>query len=127
MPVIYQKIIKRDDLRRNPKILYVFGDNCERVGLGGQAGEMRGEPNAIGVATLYGLGRPFNGSEIEIDIVNLDMEPLFTHVGLRGTVILPSDGIGTGIADLKTNAPATLAHIEARMATLCGYGSEVNE
>ena len=32
---------------------YVFGDNMERRGLGGQAGVMRGEPNAIGVPTKW--------------------------------------------------------------------------
>ena len=51
MPVIYQKRICRDDLRRNPNAVYIFGDNEARTGLGGQAREMRGEPNAMGIAT----------------------------------------------------------------------------
>ena len=46
-----QKFITRADLQANPKRLYLFGDNVMRAGLGGQAKEMRGEPNAVGVAT----------------------------------------------------------------------------
>ena len=49
--IIYQKFIYRSDLKANPSVLYLFGDNLQRVGLGGQAKEMRGEPNAVGIAT----------------------------------------------------------------------------
>ena len=35
-----EKIIKRDKLKSNPDILYLFGDNLLRKGLGGQAKEM---------------------------------------------------------------------------------------
>jgi hypothetical protein len=42
MPILYQHRIYRMDLIANPNILYVFGDNTKRVGMGGQAGEMRG-------------------------------------------------------------------------------------
>jgi hypothetical protein len=41
----------RQDLRDNPAKLFVFGDNFARRGLGGQAREARGEPNAIGIRT----------------------------------------------------------------------------
>lgn len=51
MIVLHQKFIFREDLQANPDVYYLFGDNVERRGLGGQAKEMRGEPNAIGVAT----------------------------------------------------------------------------
>lgn len=53
MPLIYQKMIFRKDLKTNPDKLYVFGDNVERQGLRGQAAEMRGEPNAIGFPTKW--------------------------------------------------------------------------
>jgi redox-sensitive bicupin YhaK (pirin superfamily) len=33
--------------------LFVFGDNLRRTGFGGQAAEMRGEPNAVGIAPGY--------------------------------------------------------------------------
>lgn len=43
------KYIKRQDLKSNPNTQYLFGDNLKRSGFGGQAKEMRGEPNAIGI------------------------------------------------------------------------------
>ena len=49
--VIYQHRIFRKDLKNNPTVLYLFGDNRLRKGLGGQAREMRGEPNALGIRT----------------------------------------------------------------------------
>lgn len=51
MIILRQTRIYRADLAMNPKVLYVFGDNLERKGFGGQAYEMRGEPNAFGIAT----------------------------------------------------------------------------
>lgn len=47
----YRKFITRQMLRDEPEKLFVFGDNFGRVGFGGQAKEMRGEPNAVGVLT----------------------------------------------------------------------------
>ena len=43
--------MQRAEIRANPTALYVFGDNLLRVGLGGQARECRGEPNAVGIPT----------------------------------------------------------------------------
>ena len=36
--------------------VFVFGDNMERCGFGGQAAAMRGEPNAVGVPTKWAPG-----------------------------------------------------------------------
>jgi hypothetical protein len=49
--IIKWKRIYREDLRNNPDFMFLFGDNLQRTGLGGQAKEMRGEFNAIGIAT----------------------------------------------------------------------------
>lgn len=49
MPVVKQDQIMRRDLLDNQDKLYVFGDNMVRRGFGGQAREMRGEPNAVGI------------------------------------------------------------------------------
>ena len=51
MPIKYQKWIERSDLQNNPEDVYIFGDNYARQGLCGQAKAMRGEPNALGIAT----------------------------------------------------------------------------
>ncbi|SDK47143.1 hypothetical protein [Bradyrhizobium ottawaense] len=53
MPVVFQNWITRNDLLDNRDKMYVFGDNVQRTGFAGQAKEMRGEPNAIGVVTKW--------------------------------------------------------------------------
>ncbi len=47
--IIFQKFIYREDLKNNQGVIYLFGDNDMRRGRGGQAKEMRGEPNSIGI------------------------------------------------------------------------------
>jgi hypothetical protein len=117
MLVIYQKLIKREDLMANPKLLYVFGDNLRRQGFGGQAAEMRGEPNAHGIATkrLPQHGTPecyFNDVDCDIQIaVNADIKALIDRAGAYEAIVIPADGIGTGLAKLPEKAPELLAYI----------------
>jgi hypothetical protein len=126
MPVLFQKVYKREDARRNPDVLYVFGDNVRRIGRGGQAGEMRDEPNAVGVATKYAPGLAVEdhfGEEAaqviaQKRIIDNDMKPLFEHVKQGGIVVWPTDGIGTGLSALPTYSPSTFAHIEQKLAAL---------
>lgn len=103
--IIRQKRIVRSDLRNNPSLLYVFGDNVARVGYGGQAKEMRGEPNAFGIATLLSPGRPFldnldgaarDGRRALLD----DTRELHQTMNRWAGIVWPADGIGTGLADM---------------------------
>ena len=98
--IIRQHRIYRQDLRANPNLIYVFGDNVERVGLGGQAKEMRGEPNAHGIATLWAPGRPFDAIDVDEakKIIIQDFVKLENRPGT--TIVWPSDGIGTGLANM---------------------------
>jgi hypothetical protein len=122
MPLIFQKVYKRDDARRNPEVLYVFGDNVRRVGLGGQAREMRQEPNAVGVATKVSPYECFGDKPEEIiaqnRIIDIDMKPLFDHLKNGGIVVWPTDGIGTGLAGLPVYAPMTFEYIQQKLAAL---------
>ena len=123
MPLIFMKRIHREDLRANPRALFVMGDNPQRQGLGGQAGEMRGEENAVGVATCS-LVEPWSDDRAaeQITIIDADMAPLFEALRAGRTVIFPLDGIGTGIADLQRRSPITFAHLQARVAELKTLG-----
>lgn len=109
--IIFQHRIYRIDLRANPDVLYVFGDNVDRVGLGGQAGEMRGEPNAVGVATKWSPSMRetsfFDDSDYEhiSKIIDADFEPLFKAALNGKTIILPADGLGTGLSEMPTRCP----------------------
>lgn len=121
MPILLQKRIYRDDLRNNPGCLYVFGDNELRQGMGGQAGEMRGEPNAIGIATLkmpeYWTDDDYHR---QCTVLDWDFAPLFYAKSEKRIIILPADGIGTGIADLERRAPKTFQYLQKLWRDLIG-------
>lgn len=110
------------DALKNLDWLYVFGDNVQRVGMGGQAYEMRHEPNAVGVATKYSPNRYYGDSPAEIlaqnRIIDNDMKPLFRHLVNGGVVIWPRDGIGTGLSALPEHAPETFTHLENKYRAL---------
>jgi len=121
--LILQSRIYRADLRANPSVLYVFGDNDQRYGLGGQAKEMRGEPNAIGVATLWAPGVFYSDANAvrQNAIIDHDMTPLFKALKADRVVVFPLDGIGTGLADLERQSPLTWRHLHGRVAALKSY------
>ncbi|TPN44907.1 hypothetical protein [Mesorhizobium sp. B1-1-7] len=107
MPVKYLSWITRDMLQAEPRARFVFGDNAERVGLGGQAASMRGEPNAIGVATLYAPGHYYRADDpLALATVVDDLGDVALALNRGLTVYVPTDGLGTGLARLPENAPA---------------------
>lgn len=107
MPVRYVKWYTRELLRENPAARFVFGDNCIRVGLGGQAAAARGEPNAIGVATLYAPGKFYLPDDPSALLaVTRDLGKVADALFAGRTVFAPVDGLGTGLARLPENAPA---------------------
>jgi len=126
MPIIYQKKILRDDLRTNRNVLYVFGDNAKRRGMGGQAKEMRGEPNAVGIRTKYAPSNETSAffredpasTHEQCDMIDEDMLSLRPHLLRGGLVVWPTDGIGTGLADMQYKAPSTWEHMDRKFTEL---------
>lgn len=107
MPVAYLDWITRDMLRTEPDSRFVFGDNTARVGMGGQAKEMRGEPNAIGVATLFAPGVFYCPNDPDaLEAVINDLKKVALELSLGRIVYVPTDGLGTGLAHLTEKAPA---------------------
>jgi hypothetical protein len=130
MIVIKQKWIKREDLQNNPNIIYLFGDNQLRTGLGGQAKEMRGEPNAIGICTKMSPSEfmsddtlEFNKSIIDDDFNKVKsklakLNNFWDWVKGRVVVVIPADGLGTGLAELPTRAPKTYKYLCEKLEQL---------
>lgn len=58
--IIQQTWITREDLRANPDIIYVYGDNAAREGQRGLARQMRHEPNAHAVSISWGPFESFS-------------------------------------------------------------------
>lgn len=104
MALLYQKHIKRSDLQANPSVMYVFGDNVQRWGKKGQSFEMRGEPNAHGIATKWAPsmepGSFFENHQFdEVEkILMADLLPVFERLQDSRIVVWPLMGIGTGLA-----------------------------
>lgn len=107
MPLERRKFVTREMLRASPETLFVFGDNLARWGMGGQAKEMRGEDNAVGLPTKrtpYEFMKDDDLPTVQA-VVKDDIAKLRRHLRGGGTVIWPTAGIGTGLAALGANAP----------------------
>lgn len=132
MTVIFQAWIKRQDLKNNRNVKYLFGDNLQRKGLGGQAKEMRGEINAIGIATKKTPSTDnaayFNDKELNENMrqIDLDLMPAFEHVRNGGIIICPADGLGTGLSKLPDKAPNTNNYIRQKIIELKNFNRNEN-
>ncbi len=113
--------ITRAMLKAEPDTLFLFGDNDDRRGLGGQAASMRGESNAVGVRTK---AHPTTASDAFWSDSQLaenkrkideDLKRAFEH---NGKVVIPSAGLGSGLARLDVTAPQTFAYLESRLKAL---------
>jgi len=111
---IWPKWHSVEDLQRNPNDVFLFGDNDRKRGKGGQA-QIRGEPNAVGIrtkkrpATTEGSYYDDRNYEQNIKKMKEDFIQAFAAVPLGGFLIIPKDGLGTGLAELDSRAPKTFA------------------
>ena len=135
--LLFQRMMYRVDLRMNPSVYYLMGDNEERRGQGGQAAEMRGEPNMIGIRTKRSPGRdePAYWSDADFERQAYLLDEDFQKVAdimvmdMLSIVVCPLDvtgtkqGLGTGMSELGKRAPRTLAYIERWVDILKGIQS----
>lgn len=124
MPVIYFKWILRSDLTSHPDWIFLFGDNAMRIGLGGQAKMMRNEPNAIGIRTKWA---PYRDKEAYFsdeqyvricDMIHCDLVPVAEALRQGKTVVIPKDGLGTGLSDLPKRAPKVFEFLRSEIYAL---------
>lgn len=126
MPIRREAYITRTMVQAEPETLFVFGDNLQRAGFGGQAKEMRGEPNAVGIPTKRAPRMDPDAflsddeeTRFEFNLAaGLAFERLARHLEAGGTVVLPADSIGTGLADLERRAPRIWASLQRAIARL---------
>ena len=122
--LLYVKHITRKMLRDNLDTLFVFGDNLARHGLGGQAKEMRGEPNAVGIPTKNFPGNGVYDFFSDDDLpdakpfIDKAFKQLINHLKSGKNVIWPFYGIGTGLADLENKAPKIAKYIDLNLDLL---------
>jgi hypothetical protein len=115
--------ITREDVQANPQCFFVFGDNVQRLGLGGQASSMRGEPNSIGVVTKWKPSNEpaafFYDSEYTqvTALIEEDLKKVEKALK-RSFVVLPKDGLGTGLSRLPELAPRVNMYLEMRLTEM---------
>ena len=110
-----------DDIKNNRDTLFLYGDNDEHRGKGGQA-IIRYESNTMGIPTKK---RPTNHPssfytdlEYEQNINNIDTALLNIKNELYKykTLMLPKNGFGTGMAKLKEKAPKTNEYLQGALS-----------
>lgn len=118
--IMYKEYISREYIKQNPNYLFVFGDNDTRIGFGGQAKEMRGEPNVVGIRVkkkpLYDEDAYYTDNELEDNMkkINEDIETIvrkYNYESKYEKLVFPMNGVGTGMAKLKEKAPQTYNHL----------------
>lgn len=134
MPVMFQFRYYESDLDMNPEAYYVFGDNDMRDGRGGQAKVCRGRQNAFGVRTKKAPGRSesayYTDDEYHENVRKIGEDFRYIEQELqRGRIVVfPTEGMGTGLAQLRTRAPRRFCTSKRRRwswwrSTAADYGS----
>lgn len=122
--LIFQQQITSDDLTNNPRVLYLFGDNYTRRGLGGQAKVMRPHGNAHGIATKWlPTTEPhafFSDDDFDTisEILSVDFHRPRSVIRQGGVVVCPAAGLGTGLSQLPKRAPKVMDLVRTHITTL---------
>jgi len=124
MKIEYCDYVTRSMVQNNRHKLFLFGDNLARKGYGGQAKNMRGEPNSAGIPTKKypGLDTTFHfftDRELEyncraIDKALSDIRSRISMFGY-GVIVIPKAGIGTGLARMQDFCPITFTYLQERL------------
>jgi len=107
-----------EDLRNNTDKIYIFGDNTEGWGKGGQA-IVRDEPNAFGISTKDSPTQFMSDDNFKANKAKIDADIAAIKADGR-PIVFPEDGIGTGRADLQNKAPRTWAYLQKELNKLKG-------
>ncbi|MEL6728488.1 MAG: hypothetical protein AAFP81_13790 [Pseudomonadota bacterium] len=91
--VVWQTWITRDDVRANPDLIYVYGDNVAGEGRRGLARHLRHEPNTHAIAISWGAFEPFTYETADLarDHIDRDLDALSARA--PATLVWPLNGI----------------------------------
>ncbi len=124
MTLYIKKRITRAHVKQNLETIFLFGDNMQRTGFGGQAAEMRGEPNSLGIPTKWS---PYTGDKAyfcDDDLVKVQkyvdfpFDVAIAWLKAGRDVCIPTDGFGTGLAKLEEKAPVINSYVNLCMGQL---------
>ena len=103
-------------LTKEPNAVFLFGDNLLGKGKAGQA-VVRDHPKAIGIPTKKLPSKADNAffKDSELADNKKAIDAAFARIPPGSIVYIPTHGLGTGMAALKTKAPKTFAHLQMRI------------
>ena len=117
--VIREKLFTPELLRANPNMIYLFEDNLKGTDNADQS-VIRNEPNAIGIPTKKNLSTEdsayFTDTEYKSNVESIDKA--FSKIPEGKIIVLPENGIGTGLAELQERAPLTHAYLQRKLDDL---------
>ena len=113
MNVIYADELTIQKCRANPEHIHAVGDNLDGYGTAGQAC-IRKEPNAFGIPTKrypsMEAGSFFTDKECERQHILKALRELYV-LGKNRTIVFPTNGIGTGMANMSRSSPKLFAEM----------------
>lgn len=109
----------RDDVEEHKDLLFIFGDNDIKKGTRGQA-VIRGLPNTAGIPTQKNITRGnerfYTDDEYKENRKKIKSAILLILKRIQEEkyvgIVLPRDGIGTGLSQLYKKAPKTFEYLQ---------------
>ena len=129
MSILLQNRFSIKDCSNHLDRVFIFGDNLIQKGKGGQA-IIRDCHNAYGIPTkrLPSMDSDsfFNDEFDEYEAVKSAIEKLVVikHSRREITFVFPTDGLGTGLAQMKTKSPKLFKYMNEQLNKHFGVGYE---
>ena len=114
----------KDWAKKHPKYLIVFGENDQEKNSGKKQYNtqaiVREFPNAIGLRTCYRPGEGFRDDRLNENkkMIDADIKEILDRWGTGDytQIIIPADGLGTGVAQLPQKAKRTYKYLQKALS-----------
>lgn len=111
-----------EQCRTNPKTLFVFGDNLERIGEINQA-VIRSQKNSIGLATKKAPSNALEAFFTDMEytanckLIDEEIDKIKVYIGEieADSIAFPFNGLGTGLSAMQTECPKTFCYLTVRL------------
>ena len=126
MKILKYKRWSIQDAEAHPYRVFIFGDNCQKRGTGGQACiRYSSVKNAYGIPTkkLPTMNEDafFTDDEYEQNIKIIDEAiakiPIYQFI----EIAILKDGLGTGLAQMPTKCPKTFKYLQEKIKEFVDY------
>lgn len=119
-------IFSKELCETNPQSLFIFGDNQQRIGMGGQA-QIRECSNSIGIATKKSVSEFMTDDEYLQNQISIDRDIMNVKKAVEdngySSVVFPESGLGWGRADIQNRCPRTALYLSQRLLEEFGFNN----